>query len=212
MIEVYVLGAGKHATEVSEYLNSDNGYSLAGYIINLAGYENHPSITKPIISIQDFLEKHPAASNLGLIGAIGTYQRKLIIVPLEKRGYRFINIIHPHNYLSPSLLMGNGNCIAPGCVINAHVNIGHHCIINSRCNISHDCVIEDYVTISPGATIAGNVQVSEGVFIGAGATIIPDIHIGKGAYIAAGACVTKDVPENVMVAGVPSRVKKVLRS
>jgi acetyltransferase EpsM len=66
------------------------------------------------------------------------------------------------------------------------------------------------VTISPGVTIAGNVNINEGVFIGAGATVIPGITIGKGAYIAAGACVTNDVPPHVMVAGVPARVKKTI--
>ncbi|MGM9478247.1 acetyltransferase [Pedobacter sp. GSP4] len=207
MIEVYVLGAGKHATEVSEYLNS-NGHNLAGYVVNLEGHDTHPNITKPVIPVQDFLTRYPASSDIKLIGAIGNYQRKLIIELLELSGYNFINIVHPHNYLSPTLKLGYGNCIAPGCVINANVYVGNHCIINTLCNISHDCRIENYVTISPGVTIAGNVHINEGVFIGAGATIIPNITIGKGAYIAAGACVTKNVPENVMVAGVPAKVKK----
>lgn len=210
MIDVYVLGAGKHATEVSEYFNCHQEYNLAGYVINVDHHDQHSSIRKPVIQLYDFIKQHPASSKPALIGAIGNYQRKSIIELLEKSGYNFVNIIHPHNYLSPTLKMGTGNCIAPGCVINANVNIGHHCIINTLCNISHDCVIEDYATISPGVTIAGNVHVSEGVFIGAGATIIPDIRIGKGAYIAAGSCVTKDVPKNVMIAGVPAKMKKTI--
>jgi len=208
MINVYLLGAGKHATELSEYLNGNNEYHLAGYIINLDDAINHPNLTKPIISIQEFLKNHPIASDIALIGAIGTYERKSIIELLENKGYQFINIIHHNSYISPSIKIGYGNCIAPGCVINANVQIGNHCIINSNCNISHDCILENYVTISPGVTIAGNVHVNEGVFIGSGATVIPGITIGEGAYIAAGACVTKDVLPHVMVAGVPARVKK----
>jgi acetyltransferase EpsM len=210
MIKVYLLGAGKHATELSEYFNSNNDYRLAGYVINLDNAVNHPHITQPVIPIQEFLKNHPTASDIALIGAIGNYERKSIIELLENKGYQFINIIHQHNYISPSIKIGYGNCIAPGCVINANVNIGNHCIINSNCNISHDCILENYVTISPGVTIAGNVSINEGVFIGAGATIIPGISIGKGAYIAAGACVTKDVPAHVMVAGVPARIKKTI--
>ncbi|WP_426328642.1 acetyltransferase [Pedobacter sp. R-06] len=208
MINVYLLGAGKHATELSEYLNGDNEYQLAGYVINLDNAINHPNIAKPVISLPSFLEKHPIALNIALIGAIGTYERKSIIEPLENKGYQFINIIHHNSYISPSIKIGYGNCIAPGCVINANVRIGNHCIVNSNCNISHDCILENYVTISPGVTIAGNVHVNEGVFIGSGATIIPGITIGEGAYVAAGACVTKDVLPHVMVAGVPARVKK----
>ncbi len=211
MINVYLLGAGKHAAELSEYFNGSDEYLLTGYIINLEDAVNHPNLTKPIISLPSFLEKHPATLNIALIGAIGNYERKSIIEPLENKGYPFINIIHHHNYISPSIKIGEGNCIAPGCVINANVRIGNHCIVNSNCNISHDCILENYVTISPGVTIAGNVHIHEGVFIGSGATVIPGISIGKGAYVAAGACVTKDVPPHVMVAGVPARVKKEVR-
>ncbi|WP_051691716.1 acetyltransferase [Pedobacter borealis] len=210
MINVYLLGAGKHAAELSEYINGSGEYLLTGYIINLEDAVNHPSLTKPITSLPAFLEKHPSTLNIALIGAIGNYERKSIIELLENKGYSFINMIHHHNYISPSIKIGEGNCIAPGCVINANVNIGNHCIVNSNCNISHDCIIENYVTISPGVTIAGNVHINEGVFIGSGATVIPGITIGKGAYVAAGACVTKDVPPHVMVAGVPARVKKAI--
>ena len=210
MIDVYVLGAGKHATEVSEYLSSNQECNLAGYVINVDHHDLHSSIRKPVIQLQEFIKQYPPSSKLALIGAIGNYQRKSIIELLANNGYTFINIIHPHNYLSPTLKMGTGNCIAPGGVINAQVHIGNHCIINTLCNISHDCVIDDYVTISPGVTIAGNVHVQEGVFIGAGATIIPGLTLGKGAYIAAGASVTQNVPENVMVAGVPAKVKKTI--
>jgi len=210
MIKVYLLGAGKHAAELSEYFNSSKAYELAGYITNVADAVNHPNLAKPIISLSYFLKNKPASLNISLIGAIGNYERKTIIEQLENKGYQFINIIHHHNYISSSIKIGYGNCIAPGCVINANVQIGNHCIVNSNSNISHDCIFENYVTISPGVTIAGNVMISEGAFIGAGATVIPGITIGKGAYIAAGACVTHNVPENVMVAGVPAKVKKTI--
>ncbi|WP_175636529.1 acetyltransferase [Pedobacter ghigonis] len=210
MIDVYILGAGKHATEVSEYFSSYQEYNLAGYVINVDHHDQHSSLRKPVIQLYDFINQYPPSSKVALIGAIGNYQRKSIIRLLTEKGYSFINIIYPHNYLSPTLTMGTGNCIAPGGVINAQVSIGNHCIINTLCNISHDCIIDDYVTISPGVTVAGNVHIQEGVFVGAGATIIPGLTIGKGAYIAAGASVTQNVPENVMVAGVPARVKKAI--
>lgn len=47
-------------------------------------------------------------------------------------------------------------------------------------------------------------------WIGAGAILLPGISIGNGSIVAAGAVVNKNVPENVMVAGCPAVVKKVL--
>jgi acetyltransferase-like isoleucine patch superfamily enzyme len=52
------------------------------------------------------------------------------------------------------------------------------------------------------------VSIGDNCFIGAGSTIIPKINVGKNSIVAAGSVVIKDVPENVMVAGVPSKIKK----
>ena len=45
-------------------------------------------------------------------------------------------------------------------------------------------------------------------FLGIGVSVIPDVSIGEGTIVAAGACVTKSLPDHVMAAGVPVRVKK----
>ena len=46
------------------------------------------------------------------------------------------------------------------------------------------------------------------VWIGMNVTILKGVRIGDGAIVAAGAVVTKDVPENTLVGGVPARVLK----
>lgn len=52
----------------------------------------------------------------------------------------------------------------------------------------------------------GCIEVMDNVFIGANSTILPNIKIGANTIIAAGSVVTKDVPENSVVAGVPAKV------
>lgn len=49
------------------------------------------------------------------------------------------------------------------------------------------------------------VVIEDYVFIGPRAIILPGVTIKKGAVVAAGAVVTKDVPENTVVAGVPAK-------
>ena len=75
--------------------------------------------------------------------------------------------------------------------------------------MEHDCLVGDYVHISPGAILCGNVKLEEGVWVGAGATIKQGVTIGKWSVIGAGAVVISDVPSNVVVAGVPSKLIKV---
>ncbi|MFV8290729.1 sugar O-acetyltransferase [Aerococcus viridans] len=59
-----------------------------------------------------------------------------------------------------------------------------------------------------GSLIPGAITLGKDVWVGANATILASVTIGDGAIIAAGAVVTKDVPENTIVGGVPAKIIK----
>lgn len=54
------------------------------------------------------------------------------------------------------------------------------------------------------------VRIGNDVWIGGGAIILPGVTVGNNVVVAAGSVVTKDVPENVVVAGNPARIIKKL--
>jgi acetyltransferase-like isoleucine patch superfamily enzyme len=56
------------------------------------------------------------------------------------------------------------------------------------------------------------IKIGEGVWIGARATILPGVTIGAGSVVAAGSLVTKDMPANVLIAGVPAKVIRELET
>lgn len=53
---------------------------------------------------------------------------------------------------------------------------------------------------------SGCIEIMDNVFIGCNSTILQNVRIGPNAVVAAGSVVTKDVPEGVVVAGVPAKV------
>lgn len=80
--------------------------------------------------------------------------------------------------------------------------IGHRVILAT---LNHGIAPDDRHTLYPAPIIIG-----KNVWVGAGATILPGVTIGDNAIIAAGAVVTKDVPENTIVAGVPAKTIRTL--
>lgn len=73
--------------------------------------------------------------------------------------------------------------------------------------IESDCYLFHGVTLgSTGATDGKrHPTLRKGAFVGAGATILGNIEIGEQSVVAAGSVVTKSVPAQILVAGIPAR-------
>lgn len=106
--------------------------------------------------------------------------------------------------------IGEGANILNGAIISNSVTIGKGCIIYYNSIITHDCILGDFVEISPSVNVLGRSVIGSFCQIGTGTIILPDIKIGENVIIGAGSVITKNVPDNVMVVGVPAKIVKEL--
>ncbi|TCN58677.1 sugar O-acetyltransferase [Flavobacterium circumlabens] len=105
-----------------------------------------------------------------------------------------------------------------------NISIGKNVFINHACTFMDrgGITIEDDVLIGPKvnlittnhpvspaarrATISNPIHIRKGAWIGVGATILPGVTVGENAIVAAGAVVSKNVPENTIVGGIPAKI------
>ena len=101
------------------------------------------------------------------------------------------------------LTLGKDSFINSDCKIRCHNNIS----IGNGCAISHDFTVMDSDAHEfNGHRKNGPVRIGNNVWIGTRVTVLSGVNIGDGSVIAAGTVVTKDVPPNSLVCGVPGRV------
>lgn len=101
--------------------------------------------------------------------------------------------------------IGQGTNILPGAIVSNSVTIGIGNIIYYGSIITHDVKTGDFVEISPGAKLLGGCEIGDFCSIGSNATILPNVKVGNNVIVGAGSVVTKDIKDDMKVAGVPAR-------
>lgn len=101
-----------------------------------------------------------------------------------------------------NVFINSGCCFQDqgGIEIGDNVLIGQQVVIAT---INHDFEPSKRANMFPAP-----VKIGDGVWVGAHATILAGVTVGNNAIIAAGAVVTKDVPANAVVGGVPAKLIK----
>ncbi len=208
-----VIGAKGFAKEVLEILHQNEMLDDLCFFDNI----NNDIPDKlfdsfPIYKTENEIKTHFENKSKDFTIGIGNPQlRKKLYEKFNQFGGEFTSVI------SPKADIGHyDNKIYEGCIITSgvkitnSVTIGKGVLINLNSTIGHDTVIEDFVEICPSVSISGNCIIEENVFIGTGAIVLPKVKIGANSVIAAGAVITKNIPANVMVAGVPAKIIKTI--
>ncbi len=206
MSKLLILGAGGHGKVVAEIASLMKQWDEIAFLDDKEELKevNGYKIIDKLKNYKLYKEEYKNA-----FVAIGNNKLRInLINNLLMEGFNVPILVHPTAIISKNVKIDKGTVIMAGAVINTNSVIGKGCIINTSSSIDHDCILKDGVHISPGVHVGGTVNIGKCTWVCIGSSIANNITIGKNVVVAAGAAVIKDVPDNVIVAGVPAIFKK----
>jgi sugar O-acyltransferase (sialic acid O-acetyltransferase NeuD family) len=110
----------------------------------------------------------------------------------KKKGYSFINYIHPSVEMHENIKIGENNFVLDQVSIQPYVKIGNNNFIWSNATLAHGSIIQDSNWITSGVVISGDVKLNSKCFLGVNATIGHNIVIENETFIGANTLITKN--------------------
>jgi len=119
---------------------------------------------------------------------------------------KIATLIHP-----TAIIPQDGSCkygritMAPLSQLSPGSEVKDRCVLYGNSFIGHESTLDEAVVVANNVSIQAFVHIERGVHVGSNSTILSGVRIGEFSLIGAGAVVTKDVPPNTIVAGIPAK-------
>jgi len=208
---IVIIGCGGFGREVHDVIDAINElkptWNLLGYLddrpepVNVSLVESRSS---QVLGTTDWLTT--VGQEVQFVIGIGTGKtRRIIDERLSSAGFTAATLLHPAATLGHDVRIGPGSVICAGVRATTNISLGRHVHLNINTTVGHDCTLEDYVTVNPLVAISGGVTVGTETMLGTHSAILQNLAVGERSVVGAGSCVVKDVPDDIVVKGVPAR-------
>lgn len=208
MEKIILLGGGGHAKVLIDLIKTSGKYEIAGILdsqLKVSSVVSGISVLGSDKLLVELYEKGIKNACIAVGSIKDNSKRKMLYEKVKQTGFFIPFLIHPQTIVSKVSKISDSVQIMAGAIIQAESIIGENTIVNTGSIIEHDCRIGKHVHICPGTVISGGCEIHESAFIGAGTTVIHGIKIGRNVTVGAGSVVTRDVPNDSKVMGVPAK-------
>lgn len=201
MEKVILWGTGKTTDILEYYLKKENVCEVCAYTLDKEYLKEKQYNNKPVVPF-DEIEKYYSPKEYKLAILIGPVMNNRVREEkyniARQKGYSFINYISKDSLCDASEI-GENVFIFPGVVILPFTKICNNVCIWSDASIGHDCLIMDNCTLAD-SKLCGYCKIGKNCFLGANCSIADHVSIGEYSIIGIGSVITKDIPENSVVA------------
>ncbi len=210
--KIVVLGAGGFAREVRWLIEDVNRgearFDFVGYVVSDLSRVGDRDSRDLIVGDYSWIERKEGVLDSLAIG-IGTAEARIRTSEELSRRFpwlTFPSLIHPTVRMDrDSCDVGQGVILCAGVIATVNVTFEPFSMANLSCTIGHEARIGYGSVLNPTVNISGGVTLGRGVNVGTGAQILQYVKVGDHAVVGAGAVVTKDVPAETTVVGVPAK-------
>jgi sugar O-acyltransferase (sialic acid O-acetyltransferase NeuD family) len=209
MDNIVLIGGGDQAHYTIDIINKECKYNIIGIIDAREEIGSHKFGYKIIGRQEDIKELIQQYNIQGGVISIGDNWTRYYVANQIKKlvpKFKFVNAIHPSIPIGDNVIIGEGVVAMAGCIFNPRAVIGDHTFFATGAQVEHDCVIGNYASISAGSITGGYVKLGEFAAITLGVTVLDRKIIGKNSVIGAGSLVVKDIPDNVLAYGNPTKI------
>lgn len=204
-----IIGAGTYGQVYLSYL-LEAGIEIVGFLDDNKQLHGERILDTPVIGSVSDLETLGKTHGIEAVYCpLGDNRRRVELLEYAlSLGYHTPNFIHPSVIISPNVSIGErGVYLLPATVIMPCSRINNFVMASVNSSISHHTTVEEGVFLSFGANVGALVNVGKYSYIGINATVMTGVReLGENCLVGAGAVVTKDVPQNAVVAGVPAKI------
>lgn len=185
--DIAIIGAGAHAQEI-EIIALENGFNVVG-----------------LFSKDDeYLEKYIDVPYLLGIGN-PNMREKIDKKFIEMGAVSASPLIAKNCILGKNISLSDGVIVMFSCVLTYDIILGRHTHVNIGSTISHNCRIGNWTSLSPNCHLAGNVSLSDRVFLGIGVNALPYTEVSNDCIIGGGALIKDKLDSFNTYVGVPCR-------